>query len=88
MNTKYELIISYGTGDSFSNHDEVSELGLVFENGELAKRAAKLIVDHYKYITHPFWMGYFETLYSVRVKAIEKNLGCLLSKKFYWKQQV
>lgn len=48
---KYSILISYTTGDSFRSWTETDQdIGLVFENGELATKAAKLIQEHNEFV--------------------------------------
>jgi hypothetical protein len=45
---KYLIKISYGTGDSFSNRDEVGYIDMEWSNLEVAVENIKRIEEHYK----------------------------------------
>lgn len=45
---KYELLVDYTTGDSYGSEEIVGEdMGVVFENKELAKAALIAVKEHY-----------------------------------------
>jgi len=46
---KYEILIDYTTGDSFGSEERNDQdLGLIFDNVQLAEQALKDIEEHYK----------------------------------------
>jgi hypothetical protein len=58
---KYYIEIFYETGDSFSKHDEYSNIGLTWDKLDIAKENLRRIKEHYE------WYDY-ENSYMSRYK--------------------
>lgn len=47
---KYELLVDYTTGDSFGSEEVTEEeMGVIFENLEVAKLALEMVKEHYSF---------------------------------------
>ncbi|KKM97493.1 hypothetical protein LCGC14_1167440 [marine sediment metagenome] len=46
---KYQIIVSYETGNSFGKHDEEDTIELIWDNLDVAKENLRRIKEHYKW---------------------------------------